>query len=108
MCLTVNENVRQQRLPQKDMFEDNNGGFTFYDVICGYMQGMTTRECAHIFTPHGGGAGSNNATESQNKVSHKHMPIRRHPVTHISEMLTHMHSISHTHVSFNDWFRRDM
>ena len=104
----VSENERQQRLPHRDMFDDGHGKFQFYDGICAYLQGMTTRSCANIFTPHGGGAGSNNATEAQNKVSHQQMPIRRHPVTHISEMLAHMHTISRRDVSFNDWFRRDM
>lgn len=104
----VSRNERQQRLPQRDMFDDGHGKFQFYDGICAYLQGMTTRSCANIFTPHGGGAGSNNATEAQNKVSHQQMPIRRHPVTHISEMLANMHTISRRDVSFNDWFRRDM
>ncbi len=104
----VSENERQQRLPQRDVFDNGRDQFKFYDGICGYLQGMTTRSCANIFTPHGGGAGSNNATEAQNKVSHQQMPIRRHPVKHISEMLPHMHTISRRDVSFNDWFRRDM
>ena len=86
----VGENHNMHPLPSEDMFKDRNNTYQFSAKIAGYLQGLSTRACANIFTPQGGGAGSNNATESQNKVSHKQMPVKRGALSHVAMLLQHM------------------
>jgi len=102
------ENKNMHPLPCKDMFKDAAGNFTFRDRVAGYLEGMSTWACANIFTPHGGGAGSSNTTESQNKVSHKRMPVRRDAQAHVPQFLSHMQTISRSDGAFNDTFRSDI
>ena len=104
--LGTNKNLHP--LPSQDMFKDASGEYTFRDRVAAYLQGMSTRACANIFTPHGGGAGSNNATESQNKVSHKQMPVRANHQAHVPQLLTHMQTISRSDSAFTDTFRSDI
>ena len=104
----LGENKNMHPLPDKDMFKDAAGNFTFRDRVAGYLEVMSTRACANIFTPHGGGAGSNNDTESQNKVSHKEMPVRRGAQAHIPQLLGHMQLISRADGAFTDTFRSDI
>ena len=104
----VGENENLHPLPKTDMFRDRDGTYQFKIKIEGYLQGMSTRACANIFTPQGGGAGSNNATESQNKVSHKQMPVKRGARQHIAMLLQHMQLISLADCDFGDVFRNDI
>ena len=59
----VGRNTRQFSLPDTDMFRNEKGDLAFHDAIEEYVLGMTTRCCANVLTPEGGGAGNNNATE---------------------------------------------
>jgi hypothetical protein len=104
----VGENQNMHPLPSEDMFKDRDNTYQFSAKIAGYLQGMSTRACANIFTPQGGGAGSNNATESQNKVSHKQMPVKRGALSHVAMLLQHMQLISLADCDFSDVFRNDI
>ena len=90
----ISDNKMGHRIPPGLHFKDKSGNFLFRDRVAPYLQGFTTRVCANVLTPHGGGAGSNNATESQNKMAHKQMPVRKPPVAHVVDLLSHMHTVS--------------
>ena len=64
--------------------------------------------CANVFTPQGVGAGSNNATESLNKVTHKQIPVRKAPVAHVMDLLTHLHTVSNADIAYDDTLCRDI
>jgi hypothetical protein len=89
-------------------FKDKSGHFLFHDQVAPYLQGFTTRVCANVLAPHGGGAGSNNATESQNKIAYKQMSVRKAPVAHVVDLLAHMHTVSIADTAFNDGMCRDI
>ncbi len=90
----ISHNTQGHSIPPGLNFKDKSGHFLFHDKVAPYLQGFTTRVCANVLTPHGGGAGSNNATESQNKIAHKQMPVRKAPVTHAD---THAHGLHCRH-----------
>jgi hypothetical protein len=104
----ISHNTQGHRIPPGLHFKDKSGHFLFHDQVAPYLQGFTTRVCANVLTPHDGGAGSNNATESQNKIAHKQMPVRKAPVAHVVDLLTHMHTVSIADTTFNDGMRRDI
>jgi hypothetical protein len=83
----ISDNKMGHRIPPGLHFKDKSGNFVFRDRVAPYLQGFTTRVCANVLTPHGGGAGSNNATESQNKMAHKQMPVRKPPVAHVVDQM---------------------
>jgi hypothetical protein len=64
--------------------------------------------CANVFNPQGGGAGSNNATESQNRMSHTQMPVRKAPVAHVVDLLRHIQTVSVADTTYDDGMRRDV
>ena len=66
----ISDNKLGNKLPHGLHFKDKSGKFSFHANVAPYLEGLTTRVCANVFNPQGGGAGSNNATESQNRVSH--------------------------------------
>ena len=103
----VGRNTRQFSLPDTDMFRNEKGDLAFHDAIEEYVLGMTTRCCANVLTPEGGGAGNNNATECLNKLSHDEMPVRKHPTAHVTQMLSHLHQCSRNDQVFGNAFRRD-
>ena len=103
----VGENTRGFSLPDTDMFRNDADMLAFHDAIEDYVLGMTTRCCANVLTPEGGGAGNNNATECLNKLSHDEMPVRKHPTAHVTQMLSHLHQCSRNDQVFGDAFRRD-
>ena len=104
----ISHNTQGHRVPPGLNFKNKSGHFLFHDKVAPYLEGFTTRVCANVLTPHGGGAGSNNATESQNKITHKQMPVRKAPVAHVKDMMTHMHMVSIADTAFNDGMRRDI
>ena len=104
----ISHNTQGHRIPPGLHFKDKSGHFLFHDQVAPYLQGFTTRVCANVLTPHGGGAGSNNATESQNKIAHKQMPVRKAPVAHVVDLLAHMHTVSIADTAFDDGMRRDI
>ena len=104
----LGENVEGHYIPPGVHFQDQAGAFSFRDKVASYLEGFTTRVCANVFTPQGGGAGSNNATESLNKVTHQDIPVRKAPVAHTMDLLRHMHTCSSADNSFDDALRRDM
>ncbi len=104
----MGENEGQHYLPTGVHFRDKAGNFTFRDTVRAYLQDFTCRVSANVLFPHGGGAGSNNATEAQNKSTHKHCPIHKPSVAHCLDMLPHMHNSSVTDTAFDDRMRRDL
>ena len=104
----ISDNKMGHRIPTGLHFKDKSGDFLFHARVAPYLQGCTARINANVLTPHGGGAGSNNATESQNKIAHKQMPTRKPPVAHVGDLLSHMHTVSMADTAFSDGMRRDI
>jgi hypothetical protein len=104
----LGENEEQHYLPPGVHFENKLGEFAFRDAVRKYLADFTCRVCANVLCPHGGGAGSNNATEAQNKTTHAHCPIRKPPVAHALDMLAHMHTCSVADTYFDARMRRDL
>ena len=75
----IGQNTQGHQIPPGLHFKDKAGHFSFRDKVAPYLQGFTTRVCSNVLTPHGGGAGSNNATETRLKVNQKHSPVRKAP-----------------------------
>jgi hypothetical protein len=104
----LGDNKEQHYLPPGVHFKNKLGEFAFRDAVRKYLADFTCRVCANVLCPHGGGAGSNNATEAQNKTTHAHCPIRKPPVAHVLDMLAHMHTCSVADTYFDARMRRDL
>ena len=104
----ISDNTLGNKLPHGLHFKDKSGKFSFHANVAPYLEGLTTRVCANVYNPQGGGAGSNNATESQNRVSHAHMPVRKAPVAHVVQLLGHMQTVSRADTTYDDGMRRDI
>jgi len=87
---------------------DKCGNYAFRDAVKGYLRDFTCRVSANVLCPHGGGCGSNNATEAKNKVTHKQCPIKKPPVAHALDLMTHMHSTSVADSTYDARLRRDI
>ncbi len=72
------------------------------------MQDFTCRVSVNVLCPHGGGCVSNNATEAKNKVTHKQCPIKKPPVAHILDLMTHIHGTSVADTTYDARLRRDI
>ena len=104
----ISDNKLGNKLPHGLHFKDKSGKFSFHANVAPYLEGLTTRVCANVFNPQGGGAGSNNATESQNRMSHTQMPVRKAPVAHVVDLLRHMQTVSAADTTYDDGMRRDI
>jgi hypothetical protein len=104
----MGENKEGHYLPPGVHFKDKRGNFAFRDAVRAYLLDFTCRASANVLFPHGGGAGSNNATEAQNKTTHQHCPIRKPPVAHLLDMMQHVHTCSVADTAFDARMRRDL
>ena len=104
----MGENEGEHYLPPGVHFKDKCGDFSFRDAVRAYLLDFTCRASANVLFPHGGGAGSNNATEAQNKTTHQHCPIRKPPVAHCLDMMQHVHTCSVADTAFDARMRRDL
>ena len=104
----LSHNTREYPLPDKDMFKDSHGLFTFAEKMRTYLSRVTSRACANLGSALGGGPGTNNAVENANKQIHHEFPSRRGAHGHMHDLLAGTHSTSLKDDAFNNIPRRDM